>query len=566
MGKIGDLFVKLGLKADEYKKGINEAKKENKSFGQSLKDIQGKAAAIWSAIGSSVTAFGEKLISATNKIGDAWAMGMEKMKSRWTTFVQALSNWDFSNLTSKINEVTNATEVLQNAIDYSFEVSNSIKLQRAAMANDLEELLIAARDPNKDLKERLAATEEYMRRVKPIYQQEIDLAEELKEAHLGKWLAGSGIADSAASRNDLSRFLVDYGKDKDMAATAAAYVKAKTALEGMSIFTEEYIPFVGNVKVENKEYDKTKAEKEALARKLETYSQNNGYSVFVGKLAEVYENWRGDEDTAPLVEALINASNAQAALNRETRKVQTMQNTIRAQIDKAGEQIGVDTSWDSSALMKDIGKQSAALDKELEKMFSMEDKEFMSWLDEDYINQQKELEEWLLEDTAQFADSLKTEYEKIAALNQMLEQSFIASFSNGMRALTYFIMGVDGASIEQVLAAFMQPLADTMKQMGEMFVAEGIAVSAFKKSLTNPTALIAAGAALIAVSSLISSGLQKLTSNPAGGGTSASTGASSSSAADIEMYEQDITVHVVGEISGDKIVLAGQKTLNKWAR
>lgn len=565
MGKIGDLFVKLGLKADEYKKGINEAKKENKSFGQSLKDIQGKAAAIWSAIGSSVTAFGEKLISATNKIGDAWAMGMEKMKSQWTTFVQALSNWDFSNLTSKINEVTNATEVLQNALDYSFEVSNSIKLQRAAMANELEELLIAARDPNKDLKERLAATEEYMRRVKPIYQQEIDLAEELKEAHLGKWLAGSGIADSDASRNDLSRFLVDYGKDKDMAAIASAYVKAKSKLEGMSMLTEKYIPFVGNQKVENEEYKKVKAEMEALARDLENYSQNNGYSVFVGKLAEVYENWRGDEDTVPLVEALINASNAQAALNRETRKVQTTQNTIKAQIDKAAEQIGVDTSWDSSALMKDIDKQSAALDKELEKMFSKDDKEFMSWLDEEYINDQKELEDWLLEETSQFADSLKTEYEKIAGLNQMLEQSFVASFSNGMRALTDFIMGVDGASIEQVLAAFVQPLADTMKQMGEMFIAEGIAVSAFKKSLTNPTALIAAGAALIAVSSLISSGLQKLTSNPAGGGTSASTGASSS-VENIEMYEQDITVHVVGEISGDKIVLAGQKTLNKWAR
>jgi hypothetical protein len=31
-------------------------------------------------------------------------------------------------------------------------------------------------------------------------------------------------------------------------------------------------------------------------------------------------------------------------------------------------------------------------------------------------------------------------------------------------------------------------------------------------------------------------------------------------------YQQEVTVHVVGEISGDKIVLAGQKTLNKWNR
>jgi hypothetical protein len=104
-----------------------------------------------------------------------------------------------------------------------------------------------------------------------------------------------------------------------------------------------------------------------------------------------------------------------------------------------------------------------------------------------------------------------------------------------------------------------------MRQMGEMFMAEGIAMTAFKNSIKNPAALIAAGAALIAVSSVVTSGLNKLVGNPAGA-TSASTGAGSTSAGGIETYEQEITVHVVGEISGNNIVLAGQKTLNKWNR
>ena len=42
--------------------------------------------------------------------------------------------------------------------------------------------------------------------------------------------------------------------------------------------------------------------------------------------------------------------------------------------------------------------------------------------------------------------------------------------------------------------------------------------------------------------------------------------ADTSSNRSFETYEQEITVHVVGEIAGDKIVLAGQKTLNKWNR
>jgi hypothetical protein len=145
----------------------------------------------------------------------------------------------------------------------------------------------------------------------------------------------------------------------------------------------------------------------------------------------------------------------------------------------------------------------------------------------------------------------------------MLAQSLTDSFSSGLQALTDFVMGVDGASTEQVMAAFIQPIANMMKSMGEMFMAEGIAE--LQLITGTPAQKIAAGAALIAVSSAISSGLAKMAG--ALGGTSASTSAAgSSSGSGVETYQQEITVNVVGEISGDKIVLAGQKTLNKWSR
>jgi hypothetical protein len=145
----------------------------------------------------------------------------------------------------------------------------------------------------------------------------------------------------------------------------------------------------------------------------------------------------------------------------------------------------------------------------------------------------------------------------------MLAQSLTDSFSSGLQALTDFVIGVDGASTEQVMSAFIQPIANMMKSMGEMFMAEGIAE--LQLITGTPAQKIAAGAALIAVSSAISSGLAKMAG--ALGGTSASTSAAgSSSGSGVETYQQEITVNVVGEISGDKIVLAGQKTLNKWSR
>jgi hypothetical protein len=79
--------------------------------------------------------------------------------------------------------------------------------------------------------------------------------------------------------------------------------------------------------------------------------------------------------------------------------------------------------------------------------------------------------------------------------------------SNGLQAITDMMFGLEGADMKNALAAFIAPLGDTMKQMGAMIMSEGIAMAAFKKSFANPYAAIAAGAALIAVGSAVSSGL-----------------------------------------------------------
>jgi hypothetical protein len=98
-----------------------------------------------------------------------------------------------------------------------------------------------------------------------------------------------------------------------------------------------------------------------------------------------------------------------------------------------------------------------------------------------------------------------------------------------------------------------------------MLIAQGLAIGAFKESLKSlqPGVAIAAGTALLAVGAALSSGIQALAGGPRG--TTTEAGASTGRN-DFETYEQEITINVVGEISGDKIVLVGEKTLNKWRR
>jgi hypothetical protein len=92
-------------------------------------------------------------------------------------------------------------------------------------------------------------------------------------------------------------------------------------------------------------------------------------------------------------------------------------------------------------------------------------------------------------------------------------------------------------------------------------------MEAFKKSFKNPYAAIAAGAALMAIGSVVSAGLQRLTANPMGGGSGASYGgAGSYGSSELANYENTLTIEVTGKISGSDIVISGNKTNNKWNR
>jgi hypothetical protein len=68
----------------------------------------------------------------------------------------------------------------------------------------------------------------------------------------------------------------------------------------------------------------------------------------------------------------------------------------------------------------------------------------------------------------------------------------------------------------------------------------------------------------MAIGSAMKSGIKALANGPQGA-TSATTGVASS-AGEAQLYESEITINVVGKISGSDIVLAGEKTLNKWKR
>lgn len=513
MAKLNDLWVRLGLKSDDYKKGIENAKKDTKSFSSGLERMKVGALAVWAAVGTGVMKFTKDFINATNKISDKWAQGMSSIKAGWHTVLSEMANtglgstegsgskignW-FKNeiawwkqLIGRTQEAGKAAAEATKAFDAEFELANSVRIQREQVRQELNELYAEMRDTTANAFSRQAAMEKYKGILKPIAQAEIDAYKTMLDEAVKAWQAGTGLS-KLYSTEEMTEFFANYG----------------TNPAGM---TAKY-----------------------------------------GELASVYENRKGDKENQVIIDYIL--------------KLQQAQNEI-------------------SNLDREMARVAVSIKTSMEKMFKIGSDDPEIWAKKtakdvkDAMNEVLQSQNDSLDDFDPFEINLESAFQDLEAYNkalmeateraqmygQQIESAIIGSVTNGMQALTDAMFGLEGGDMKQVLAAFLSPFADTLKQMGAMIMAEGIAMEAFKKSFTNPYAAIAAGAALIAIGSIASSALQSMTASPTGGaGSSASYGGNSYSK-DVSNYESTLTVEVVGKISGSDILIAGQNQQNKWNR
>ena len=128
-------------------------------------------------------------------------------------------------------------------------------------------------------------------------------------------------------------------------------------------------------------------------------------------------------------------------------------------------------------------------------------------------------------------------------------------------------MSAEGFNGWRVLQALLDPLADMAIKEGEIVLAGGLAIEAFKESLEslNGPAAIATGIALIGVGSAVKAGLSALASSK-GSSTSAGSTYSGEGSLGSSVQSLEMTVYVKGKISGSDIVISGERTQKAWGR
>lgn len=521
---LGDLWVRLGLKSDEYKRGLNNAKNDTEGFIGKMKNLKAGTLALWTAVGAGVMKFAKDFRDATNKMGDAWAHTMSSIKAQYQVMLGALSNtsldtsgsggkvgnaikneiaW-WKRLFGNMKEAGSAARESSEAFDAEFELVNSVKIQRAQVQEELNKLMLAMRDTTLSASDREAAKKKYKAILEPIAQAEIDVYTNMLDKAVKAWQAGMNLSRQY-SVQEVSDFFTMYGTNPA----------------------------------------------EATAKYPE--------------LQSVYENRKGDKTNQIIFDIILKSEDALRQMSDLDAELGRIGLSIKKELEKMFH-IGSDTP--SEYMAKELSKVKKLLADDW-KAEMKEVSDSFTEMSIDDVAGLFEIGEGMADvenDMDAFLNEWKKDVEQVAQYNQMLEDSMIAAFGNGMQAITDLMMGIEGADMKSVMAAFLAPFADTMKQMGSMIMSEGIAMTAFKKSFSNPAAAIAAGAALIAVGSAVSSGLQRLTANPTGGsaGSTASTGSYGSS--ELQNYESTLTVEVTGRISGKDILISGKKTNDYNAR
>lgn len=529
MSRIGDLIVRMQLKYQDYQKGLKQAEKDTKGFAGTLGKIKGVGLAVWGAIGASVTAMAKSFVNHSQIMSDKWASGVSQMKAVWDQLLTSLTSWDWEGFGQRIKDAMSAASASTAAHDAEFEVMNAIKMRKAAMADELAQLQILMRDTGKSYDERAKAAEEYLDKVKPIYDAEIDLRKQIYLVDTDEYLKNAGLQANADNRDLLRTFLTDVAPNGNLLAILNEYQK----------------------KVQGKKYELSQQDLKVVEDFYQKYGMNAGAALSV--LAQYYQS-TNDKIAQKVIEAIVRYDESIAMFNEETRKVQTLKNTANAHI--ANEQAD------------DIAEAAEVIDRvslELPKVTAVIGQAVSQAELPDIIP-----DGWLERNKAE-VDAAMAELMRLQSItdeiNYMIENAAVSALSGATQAFADCVAGIEGADASDVLAALMQPFANTMIQLGEMLIAEGIAIVAFKESLKslNPYVALAAGTALLAAGAALSSGIKKLGATAGNGATTTSTGASGTAPRNNNI-QSEMTIYVKGQLKGSDIVLSGKRTINDWSR
>lgn len=532
--KIGDIWIKLGLKKDEFDKGMKQAGEQVSGSGGLLGKVKGfKAGAVaaWAAVAAAAVAMADKFAHTSQRLGDMWDKTMAGMKGAWQTFIAAVNSTDFSNLGKRLADSFREARQLAGLKDAEFEVMNSIELQKSAIKDELALLQVRMRNQKLSQKEREAAAQEYLEKVRGIYEQEEQYRKKYSIQAQNTYLTSAGVKETSRNRQALQTFLTNVAPNGELVKALDDYNK------------------------NNNHYAN-----ESQRVLLQGLKEQTGLNLAtLGKIANYYQS-TNDDTAKELVNAIVAERQAAGAFNEETRRIQSLAvNAVTGGTGGAGQSIE--------------DKVNLPLLRALERMDDVADDAMRDLERElaDFDTVEMEPLEIIPPDMTEWDNFYKNYQENLQRMQDLLvalRDAAITGLSDAVQELADQFAGLSEINPGKVVQKLLTPLADMAIKEGELLIAIGIGVEACKdalESLQGPAA-IAAGVALLALGAAAKSGLAAIAKSGSSTATTSYASSGTSTAAQTQTIQTEMTVYVTGRLSGSDILLSGQKTQNNWNR
>lgn len=589
MSKIGDLFVRLGLKKDDFSQGLDEAGRELQGFEAKTNKMSIAAKAAWAAVAAAVVKFAKDSIEMTQRWGDQFAVAMEGAKGAYGALVRQLSSGEgFDNLFANMRNAAIAARQMAADLDELFERKISSNYAIAQAEKEIAQWTLTMNDASKSEAERKAAADAIIAKEKEIGDLKRGIAQQEADAYRRNFTAQTGLNDE-----QLDFLLKEYNANRDLINQSREYLAEQKRLQaevkatsGGGILGEQDASTIQAIEARHKE---------ALANLQALESNTSDGIKNIAALTQKY-----DKSSDELVEKLAAADVAVIQIDTDVMRASSRANRMLGTLGKATGGSQTDSQMQAALAIQKAAEQSQKTDRQIIEETYRANVELFKKLGLDttaltaqYADQviaalNRESEEMKKELVAvaevemppidmshvddeinEWVENFNKTAERAKDIVRDFSQAVAGGFTDACQELAGQLFGLEEMNAGAIIRALLTPLADMAIKMGEIIVAEGIAMEAAKKAFTNPFTAIAAGAALIAIGAAAKAGLEAVarggsatttaaTSAYGGGGTGGTMAA--------QEYNTEMTIHVEGRLSGSDIVLSGERTLNSWNR
>lgn len=307
----------------QYIEVLTDANKRTEVFSGIMNAIKSPIGIAIGVIGGLTAAFKLWIDSAheTQAAGDRLDTAVAGWSASWDMFKKSVSTVDFSLFIRGALDAVRAGRSLQQVLDETFERTASTRLLRASMSVENAALEEAARNTQLSYEERLAAAEQYLENMKPIYEQEEETARRTRDAQLDYLFTLTNKRQFAteeerkAAQEEFAANIKNYNLNEDLIKQANAYIKAQDDIAkfrritaGQGVANAEQV-----IAAEQRVIDTTSEEAKRYADFARQYSLTN------------------DKQVQAYVDAEAAYLNAQAAVYNDQKKFVTMRNNLMVQ-------------------------------------------------------------------------------------------------------------------------------------------------------------------------------------------------------------------------------------------